>query len=74
MALIDRCFNPGCRRVLSHLQDGRVVRIMRRKDDDIPVEHYWLCGACYATHDFEFRADGSVTIREKLGSGRRNNS
>jgi len=66
--VIDRCFNPVCRRELIYLQDGRVVRVIRRKDDDVSVEHYWLCGPCYDTHDFEFPADGSITIRERRGS------
>lgn len=70
--VIDRCFNPACRRNLLYLQDGRVVRIMRGKADNTSVEHYWLCGPCYATHDFEFPADGPVTIRERLGGDRRN--
>ena len=66
--MIDRCFNPACGRKLDYLQDGRVVRVAREKDDNITVEHYWLCGPCYENHDFEFPPDGSVKIRERSGS------
>ena len=68
--MIDRCFNPVCKRKLHYLQDGRVVRVIRGKDDDVSVEHYWLCGPCYATYDFEFSPEGSVTIKAKAGSER----
>ena len=66
--MIDRCFNPACKRKLDYLRDGRVVRVTREKEEDIFVEHYWLCGACYETHDFEFPADGTVIIRERSGN------
>lgn len=65
--MIDRCFNPACRRELRYLQDGRVVRVIRGKAEDASVEHYWLCGPCYATHDFEFPSDGSVALRDRSG-------
>ena len=65
--MIDRCFNPSCRRALKYLRDGRIVRVLREKGDHTSVEHYWLCGPCFLTHDFEFLADGSVTLRERSG-------
>lgn len=65
--MIDRCFNPACGRELRYLQDGRVVRVIRGKADHASVEHYWLCGACYRTHDFEFPPDGSVALRGRSG-------
>lgn len=61
--MIDRCFNPACRRTLDYLRDGRVVRVIRGKNEDMSVEHYWLCGPCYLTHDFEFPPDGTVSLR-----------
>lgn len=67
--MIERCFNPACRRKLDYLRDGRVVRVIRGKDENLSVEHYWLCGRCYATHDFEFLVDGSVTLRDRSGNG-----
>src|ERR1700722_8405028 len=60
--MIDRCFNPLCRRTLQYLRDGRVVRVIRGKDADISVEHYWLCGACYEDHNFAFSPDGAVSL------------
>ena len=65
--MIDRCFNPACNRSLEYLRDGRVVRVIRGKDENISVEHYWLCGPCFHTHDFEFPADGAVVLRERSG-------
>jgi hypothetical protein len=44
--MIDRCFNPACKRSLEYLRDGRVVRVIRGKDENISVEHYWLSGLC----------------------------
>ena len=65
--MIDRCFNPACKRSLEYLRDGRVVRVIRGKDENTSVEHYWLCGPCFHTHDFEIPADGSVVSRERFG-------
>jgi hypothetical protein len=65
--MIDRCFNPVCKRKLHYLQDGRVVRVARGNGEDVSVEHYWLCGPCYAAYDFEFSPDGSVTIKARAG-------
>jgi len=65
--MIDRCFNPACRRNLHYLRDGRVVRVIRGKDENLSVEHYWLCGPCYETHDFAFPEDGSVALRDRSG-------
>lgn len=63
--VIDRCFNPNCRKRLDYLRDGRVVRVIRGKAEDASVEHYWLCGACYLQSDFDFRPDGSVGLGGK---------
>jgi hypothetical protein len=65
--MIDRCFNPDCSRKLHYLRDGRIVRVIRGKGDSVSLEHYWLCGLCYMTHDFLFPEDGSVTLRDRLG-------
>ena len=69
--MIDRCFNPVCKRKLDYLRDGRVVRVTQAKGDVVTVEHFWLCGPCYENHDFEFPVDGSVQIRERAGSRHR---
>jgi hypothetical protein len=65
--MVDRCFNPACRRKLRYLRDGRVVRLIRGKSESFSVEHFWLCGPCYHTHDFEFPADGSVGLKARSG-------
>jgi hypothetical protein len=66
--MIDRCFNPVCKRKLLYLQDGRVVRVIRGKDENISVEHYWLCGPCYESYDFDFPGDGSVALKARTSS------
>jgi hypothetical protein len=66
--MIDRCFNPSCRRKLDYLRDGRVVRVIRGKDEDMSVEHYWLCGPCYLMHDFEFSPEGGVSLRPRTST------
>jgi hypothetical protein len=66
--MISECFNPSCRRELTYLRDGRVVRIIR--DDPsgrLRVEHFWLCGSCNLQYDFCFtegvQLDGKKKIR-----------
>jgi hypothetical protein len=63
--MIDKCFNSVCSTQLHYLRDGRVVRVIRGKDEDPAVEHYWLCGACYEIHDFVFSPDGAVSLGSK---------
>jgi hypothetical protein len=63
--MIDRCFNPTCKRLLQYLRDGRVVRVIRGKGDNTSVEHYWLCGPCYQDYDFVFSPDGIVRMDPK---------
>jgi hypothetical protein len=63
--MIDRCFNPGCRRKLKYLRDGRVVRSMNPEGVDTVVEHFWLCGPCYGEFNFAFPPDGGVALMER---------
>jgi hypothetical protein len=48
--MIDRCFNPACKSSLEYLRDGHVVRVIRVKDENISVEHYWPFGQCLMDH------------------------
>lgn len=66
--MIDRCFNPVCNRELLHLRDGRVVRVIRGMGEEASMEHYWLCGPCHETLDFDFPEDGSVALKSRLDS------
>lgn len=66
--MIDRCFNPACNRELRYLRDGRVVRVIRGMGEEVSMEHYWLCGPCYETFDFDFPEDGSVALRSRTDS------
>ena len=56
------CLNPACSRELRYLRDGRVVRVIRGKDEEASMEHYWLCGSCYQFYDFVFPPYGTVTL------------
>ncbi len=63
--MIDRCFNPDCRRKLHYLRDGRVVRVITSKGGGKVLEHYWLCGPCYEEYNFGFRPGGEVFLEAK---------
>ena len=60
--MIKHCFNSACNRELRYLRDGRVVRVIRGKDEQASMEHYWLCGSCYQFYDFVFPPDGTVAL------------
>ncbi len=60
--MLSECFNPACHKKLDYLRYGRVVRTVRNSSTGKSVEHYWLCGVCYGTFDFEFKADGNVAL------------
>jgi hypothetical protein len=63
--MIDRCFNPDCRRKLHYLRDGRIVRVITGKDESQVLEHYWLCGPCYEEYNFAFPPTGEVILEHK---------
>lgn len=60
--MIDRCFNPDCNQRLRYLREGRVVRVIQHKGDELAIEHFWLCGPCYTLYDFRFSSDGHVGL------------
>jgi hypothetical protein len=62
---MHRCFNPACNKELRYLRDGRVIRVMRRDNDQTLVQHYWLCGTCYDDYDFAFPPGGDVVIQPR---------
>ena len=66
--MIDKCFNPACGIAMRYLRDGRVVRVTRGNDGQTSVEHHWLCGLCFRTHDFEFLPDGAVNLKERTSA------
>jgi len=70
--MIDRCFNPDCRRKLHYLRDGRVVRLITGKGEDEVIEHYWLCGPCNEEYNFVFPAEGGVALEAKPGGKQSN--
>jgi hypothetical protein len=61
--MLTECFNPACRRELDYLRNGRVIRTIGTAT--MSVEHYWLCGTCYRRFDFEFKSDGTVSLRPR---------
>jgi hypothetical protein len=60
--VVSECLNPDCRRPLVYLRSGRVVRVTRGSDDDLHIEHFWLCGDCYLRFDFLFLPGGEVQV------------
>jgi hypothetical protein len=64
--MINKCFNPSCGQQLLHLRIGRVVRIVRKEGDHVRVEHYWLCGECYASNDFCFGPQASISLVSRV--------
>jgi len=62
---MHKCFNPACDKELRYLRDGRVIRVIRREDDQTLVQHYWLCGTCYDDYDFAFPPNGDVVIQHR---------
>ncbi len=63
--MISQCFNPDCKQELRYLRSGRVVRILKTTPEGVEVEHFWLCGTCYAAHDFSFDEDGNPALTNK---------
>jgi hypothetical protein len=61
--MISECFNPSCRKKLTYLRDGRVVRVIRDEAEGLRVEHFWLCGSCLLQYDFFFGNDKVPSIR-----------
>jgi hypothetical protein len=60
--MISQCMNPGCRKELRYLRNGRVIRTMRRDAGKVQVEHFWLCGDCHLDYDFLLAKDGEVSL------------
>ncbi len=63
--MISQCMNPECRKELHYLRNGRVIRTTRRKEEQVEVEHFWLCGECHAAYDFLFTKDGRVSLARR---------
>jgi hypothetical protein len=65
--MVSQCSNPECRRPLTHLNNGRVIRTVRFNEDASEIQHYWLCGKCYVDLDFAVSNTGVVSCvrREK---------
>lgn len=60
--MISECFNPSCRKKMSYLREGRVVRVVQEKGNKVQIEHFWLCGECNETHDMKVLPNGSVNL------------
>lgn len=63
--MLTACFNPVCHKELHYLRTGRVVRVTRTHEGRSQVEHFWLCGECYLSHDFHFAIDGTMSMIAK---------
>lgn len=63
--MIDRCFNPACKKRLRYLRDGRVIRVIQNQNGQLRVEHFWLCGPCYTLYDFAFSEEGTAFLKAR---------
>ena len=71
--MLSKCANPECSKPFIYLREGRVFRIERRSgpvsvtDHKPPrsVEHFWLCGQCWASHTLKSDPAGQVSIQPK---------
>lgn len=65
--MVTQCSNPECRKPLTHLNNGRVIRTVQHQGAVPVIQHYWLCGECYLRHDFSISvADIVSCIRREL--------
>jgi hypothetical protein len=48
--MVSQCANPGCRRELRYLRDGKIYQfVVSPKTGGRRLEHFWLCGECSKT-------------------------
>jgi hypothetical protein len=59
--MISQCSNEECGKDLHYLDNGRVIRTIRQVANTTEIQHFWLCGDCYTTHDFSVSKDGIVS-------------
>jgi hypothetical protein len=64
--MISQCSNEECGKDLHYLDNGRVIRTIRQVGNSTEIQHFWLCGDCYAFYDFSVLDDGIVScLRRK---------
>jgi hypothetical protein len=45
--MVSQCANPGCRRELHYLRDGRIYAFaISAGNGSKSLERFWLCGEC----------------------------
>jgi hypothetical protein len=59
--MISQCSNSECRKPLTYLNNGRVIRTVKHTGFAPVIQHYWLCGECYLHHDFSISAADIVS-------------
>jgi hypothetical protein len=57
--------NSECGKPLRYLNNGRVIRTIRRVGDVMEIQHFWLCGDCYVQYDFSISASGEVIYQRR---------
>jgi hypothetical protein len=63
--MITECMNPECRKELHYLRSGRVVRVVHHEQEQLRVEHFWLCGDCHVNYDFRFSGESQVLLTRR---------
>ena len=70
--MVNNCANPGCGKPLHYLREGRIYIFDASAGATEPgakrlrrLEHYWLCGGCYATMILVQDDHGAIRVLPK---------
>ncbi len=64
--MISRCANPRCQEELHYLRSGRIIAMDVPVGESRRVEHFWLCGKCCQSLDFDCLQDGHMLLRPRV--------
>jgi len=63
--MVSQCTNPECKKPLTYLDNGRVIRMLQHKGAKTQIQHFWLCGDCYLNYDFCVSSGGEVSCMRR---------
>ncbi len=73
--MLSKCANPKCGTAFDYRR-GQFFRFHKSQEEGDPganthaLQHFWLFDACQARYFLEYREDGGVLIRARLGEHR----
>jgi hypothetical protein len=68
--MFAKCYNPECESPFDY-REGRLVRIAKDApggqpdENQLHIEHYWLCGKCAELFVFDYDAEMNVRIKPR---------